>query len=108
MSERPQSGFSKKSASQQALEELLTALSAAGVTVIFTFPAGECSNGLSGKIVNDMAQNWFSVKEQSVGGQFSTLGGNNDHRASRRPSNELLLLLRPKVQAQLGDMLLSR
>ena len=96
MSERPQSNFSKKSQSQLALERLLNALSTAGTTVIFTFPAGECSNGLSGQIVIDMAQMWFDIEVRVIGGQFSTLGGNNNHRASRKPSRELLLLMQPK------------
>jgi adenine-specific DNA-methyltransferase len=98
MSERPQSNFSKKSQSQLALERLLNALSTAGAKVIFTFPAGECSNGLSGQIVINTARTWFDVEERLIGGQFSTLGGNNNHRASRKPSSELLLLLWPKVQ----------
>jgi len=100
ISERPQSDFSKKSRAESALRSLLTTLSAKGVTTIFTFPAGKCSNGLSGKVVVDMAQNWFEVEEQSVNGQFSTLGGNNSHRASRSPSKELLLLLQPKSRSR--------
>jgi len=97
MSERPQSDFSKKSQSKLALERLLKTLSTAEATVIFTFPAGECSNGLSGRVVTNTARTWFDVEERLIGGQFSTLGGNNNHRASRKPSNELLLLLRPKA-----------
>ena len=93
ISERPQSDFSKKSQSKLALERLLTVLAKVGVTVIFTFPSGKCSNGLSGEIVINLAKAWFNVEEQLISGQFSTLGGNNNHRASRKPSNELLLLL---------------
>jgi adenine-specific DNA-methyltransferase len=104
ISERPQSEFSKKRTSRQALRRLFIALSKAKVTVIFTFPAGECSNGLSGKIVREMAQNWFNVEAKRIGGQFSTLGGNNSHRASRKPSNELLLLLRPRTQIRSDDI----
>lgn len=96
ISERPQSDFSKKSQSKLALQRLLTALSKAGVTVIFTFPAGECSNGLSGQTVIDMARMYFNVEVRLISGQFSTLGGNNNRRASRKPSRELLLLMQPK------------
>lgn len=94
--ERPQSEFSKKSTSRQALSALFNALSCAGATVIVTFPAGECSNGLSGAVVTDIAKSWFAVDEQVVDGEFSTLGGNNAHRASRKASSELLLLLRSR------------
>lgn len=96
VSERPQSDFSKRSTSRQALSGLFSTLSSVGTIVIFTFPAGECSNGLSGPVVSEIARSWFAVEEEVVEGQFSTLGGNNDHRASRTPSSELLLLLRPK------------
>jgi len=96
MSERPQSDFSKKSQSKLALQRLLKALSTAGATVIFTFPAGDCSNGLSGQLVIDMARMWFDVEVRHVSGQFSTLGGNNSRRASRKPSSELLLLMQPR------------
>ena len=95
--ERPQSDFSKKSTSRAALKKLFEGLSAAGSTVIVTFPAGECSNGLSGEMVTRMARSWFSVDRRVVSGQFSTLGGNHAHRAPRKPSSELMLLLRPKT-----------
>jgi len=95
LSERPQSEFSRKTRSKLALNNLLGALSRRGTTVILTFPAGECSNGLSGEIVTAIANEWFRVEEHGVEGQFSTLGGNNSHRPSRKPSRELMLLLRP-------------
>lgn len=96
ISERPQSDFSKKSQSINALYTLLEKLSIAGVTAIFTFPAGESSNGLSGNIVIELAKKFFSVEEETIGGVFSTLGGNNSHRAPRKLSNELLLLFTPQ------------
>jgi adenine-specific DNA-methyltransferase len=98
ISERPQSDFSKKSESKQALRKLLETLATVRATVIFTFPAGECSNGLSGKIIIETARTWFDVEEELVKGRFSTLGGNNTNRASREPSNELLLLMHPKEE----------
>ena len=95
--ERPQSDFSRKTTSRAALRKLFEALSAAGSTVIVTFPSGECSNGLSGEMVTGMARAWFTVEKRVVSGQFSTLGGNNAHRAPRKPSSELMLLLRPRT-----------
>lgn len=92
---RPQSSFSKKSESVNALSLLLAALASTGATVIFTFPAGDCSNGLSGGMVLTEAKKWFNVEEAYVDGTFSTLGGNNNLRASRARSRELLLVLSP-------------
>lgn len=93
--ERPQSRFSVRSQSRRALEDLLASLAAIGATVIFTFPAGECSNGLSGAIVSETARRWFDVTETAVNGRFSTLGGNNAHRAARTSACELILLMQP-------------
>jgi len=94
--ERPQSAFSNKSQSKSVLTELLSTLARVGATVIFTFPAGECTNGLSGNIVTETACVWYDVEKKLVNGRFSTLGGNNTYRASRNSSSELLLLMRPK------------
>lgn len=94
--DRPQSAFSNKSQSRDAVERLLSALASSGATLIFTFPAEECSNGLSGKLVLEVAKKWFVVNKKIVNSRFSTLGGNNSYRASRKFSSELLLLLQPK------------
>ncbi len=109
LSERPQSAFSNAGQSQEAIENLLERLASKETTVIFTFPKGECSNGLSGDKVLEMAGKWFDISEKSrihkhvVKGKFSTLGGNNklklrDDRVkkSRVKSEELILLLKPK------------
>lgn len=93
--ERPQSEFSKKSQSRKALEKLLSTLAGVGSTVIVTFPEGDRSNGLSGKLVTETAKRWFCVKSESVYTNFSTLGGNNVKRDCRKGSNELMLLLKP-------------
>lgn len=93
--ERPQSDFSRKGRSAQALGNLLQQLSQVGSTVIFTFPEGRCSNGLSGSTVIELARPYFTVGEQIVQGRFSTLGGNKRHRQARLPSSELILLLNP-------------
>lgn len=96
IADRPQSEFSNKGQSKRALEKLIAALAVVNATVILTFPSGESSNGLSGDVVMQTARKWFSVKEKIINGRFSTLGGNNDYRASRTPSSELVLLMRPK------------
>jgi adenine-specific DNA-methyltransferase len=94
--QRPQSDFSKRTTSHAAFEELLRRLAEAGSSVIVTFPAGECSNAVSGDDVVATAKQWFRVEETEITGRFSTLGGNNTVRHGRQPSLELLLLLRPK------------
>ena len=97
---RPQSSFSNLSQSMQALNALLENLSRARTTVIFTFPAGPSSNGLSGDIVTRTSSQWFDVQERRVVGRFSTLGGNNTNRSARSESEELILLMRSKPQHQ--------
>jgi adenine-specific DNA-methyltransferase len=97
ISKRPQSAFCNKSQSRDALEKLLGNLAESGSTVILTFPAGECSNGLSGRSVTKIAQENFEIRKKVVKTRFSTLGGNNSLRKSRHPRNELLLLLQPKM-----------
>jgi adenine-specific DNA-methyltransferase len=95
--ERPQSDFSKKTSSRQALEHLITALSVSGATIILTFPNEQCSNGLSGDIIREVVGAYYNSEEKIVAQTFSTLGGNNHRRDSRKASNELLILLRPKT-----------
>jgi hypothetical protein len=94
--ERPQSDFSKRSRAKAALETLVSLLADAGACAIFTFPAGECSNGLSGEFVIETAKRFFDIDTQMVEGRFSTLGGNNIYRVSRSKSKELLLFMRPR------------
>lgn len=94
--DRPQSGFSRKGEAKQALVSLFNGLSQSRATVIFTFPSGESSNGLSGQIIKEQASTFFDFEETIVDGIFSTLGGNNSKRSSRKDSKESILLLRPK------------
>ena len=92
---RPQSEFSNRGQSREALVNLLENLSRARTTVIFTFPAGESSNGLSGNIVAEVADRLFDVQQPRVfSGRFSTLGGNKSNRAARSKSEELVLVMR--------------
>lgn len=94
--ERPQSDFSNSGTSKEALIKLLTNLSKSEATVIFTFPEGECSNGLSGEVILEEAKRFFKIEKEVVKGRFSTLGGNKEKRASRKDSSELILLMKPK------------
>ncbi len=108
ISERPQSQFSNAGQSLRALEDLLSGLSKKDVKVIFTFPKGKCSNGLSGDKVLEVAGKYFKLDKKKsrihqhvITGQFSTLGGNNKlnknkrEKKSRVKSEELVLLLEP-------------
>ena len=92
--ERPQSDFSNVGQSKEALIKLLSNLSRSGATVIFTFPEGVCSNGLSGEMIFKEARQHFTIDKKIIRGKFSTLGGNKEKRASRKDSSELILLMR--------------
>ena len=94
--ERPNSDFSKKRSSEEAFTTLLSRLSDRGCTVILTFPTSQCSNGLSGELVNHIASRYFEIVERKVKTLFSTMGGNNLHRSARRLTEELILVMKPK------------
>jgi 16S rRNA G966 N2-methylase RsmD len=94
--ERPRSDFSLKTRAAKACEALLRQLADAGSRVIFTFPAGRCSNGLSGADVVNLATEHYCVESLRVHGRFSTLGGNGEGRAARHLSEELIISMVPK------------
>ncbi len=95
--ERPASAFSRKTESEPALTRLFAALAKSGCRVVLTFPAGPCSNGLSGDSVCREADALFKTLEKKVvTGRFSTLGGNGHHRDARHASRELVLVLDPR------------
>lgn len=94
--ERPNSYYSRKGDSVRALQDLLGILATNGCTVVLTFPQSECSNGLSGERLEEMAHQLFDVKRRSVETRFSTLGGNKTNRTPRKISNELMLVLKKK------------
>lgn len=97
LTDRPQSKFSNISQAKQAVESLLQGLAERKCTVIFTFPSGNASNGLSGEFIKQVANSVYTVSDYpTVNGQFSTLGGNNMSRDARMNSSELILLMRPK------------
>lgn len=93
---RPRSDFSMKGKSQEALDLLFSNLAKAKVTSIVTFPAGECSNGLSGIKMINTAEKYFKVNKKMVESKFSTLGGNHSNRIPYMKSSELILVLSPK------------
>lgn len=92
--ERPNSSYSRRDKSIAAIEDLLKSLSEKGCTVILTFPRGNCSNGLSGEMIEKIAKQYFSSKKRSVKTCFSTLGGNKKNRLARKVSEELILVLK--------------
>jgi adenine-specific DNA methylase len=99
---RPRSKFSLKTESQDALDKLLKTVAERGAKAVLTFPDHECSNGLSGEIVRDLASTYFHLREQTIKSKFSTMGGKGDHgkneagRKARHSANELILVLKPK------------
>lgn len=96
---RPRSSYSVSSESSSALDNLLKTISARGARAILTFPDHECSNGLSGDSVREIASRHFRIQETFVKSMFSTLGGTGNgglSRSARRHTNELMLVLRPK------------
>lgn len=95
--QRPQSKFSNNGQAKEALKTLLEKLAEKKCTVIFTFPSGQTSNGLSGSYIKEVAGKQFKVNDYStISGRFSTLGGNNTGRDARQDSSELILLMKPK------------
>ena len=94
--ERPNSAYSRKNGLRDAMDGLLRTLADRRCRTLLTFPHDECSNGLSGKHIEDMAAAYFKVVRKSVKTRFSTLGGNTANRAARRVSDELMLVLRPR------------
>lgn len=94
--DRPQSDYSLQAVSRLALRNLLQQLSRAGSSAIITFPAGKASNGLTGSVVKETADEYFVIKSEKVSGRFSTLGGNLRNREARQVAEELILTLSPR------------
>lgn len=100
--DRPRSSYSVMSESREALDDLLSRISQRRAKVILTFPSKKCSNGLSGRIVRNVARQYFSLKEKQVRSIFSTLGGNSresrkgNKRHARQSARELILVMRPR------------
>ncbi len=88
--------------STDALEDLLGTIASRGASAILTFPDHDCSNGLGGDSVIEIASDLFRIRERQVRSKFSTLGGTGDDRddeggrAARQHAHELMLVLEPK------------
>lgn len=95
-SERPNSAYSRRDKSGDAMDQLLQTLADRGCRVIVTFPRDVCSNGLSGHDLEEMSRAYFKVARKCVKTRFSTLGGNSANRAARKVADELMLVLRPQ------------
>jgi adenine-specific DNA methylase len=99
---RPRSRYSVTSESNSALDELLKSVSSNGARAIVTFPDYDCSNGLSGECLQEIARKYFRIRGRTVKSRFSSLGGTGDlrgneaGRAPRKHANELMLVLEPK------------
>jgi adenine-specific DNA-methyltransferase len=99
---RPRSKYSVSSESSEALDNLLKTVASRGVRAVMTFPAHDCSNGLSGDSVREIAAKHFRVRERKVESRFSTLGGTGDDRddesgrSARQHAHEMMLVLEPK------------
>lgn len=93
---RPKSDYSMIGKSKFAFSELVKKISDKKASAIITFPANECSNGLSGKMVKRIASKYFKVSHEIIKGKFSTMGGNNNNRPARHNSEELILVLGQK------------
>lgn len=99
---RPRSKFSVSTESAEALDDLLKTIASKGANAILTFPDHDCSNGLSGNSVREIAAKHFRVRERQVASKFSTLGGTGDDRnneagrSARKHAQELMLVLKPK------------
>jgi adenine-specific DNA-methyltransferase len=99
--ERPWSRYSVTTEARKALDELFKIVSARAARTIVTFPVHRCSNGLSGRIVRNLAKKYFEIAEQKVRSRLSSLGGagKNGHgaasRAARVRAKELILVLTP-------------
>lgn len=99
---RPRSKYSVSSESAGTLIDLLETVALRGAKAVLTFPDHDCSNGLGGDSVREIAADHFRVRERQVRSKFSTLGGtgengdNESGRAARQQANELMLVLEPK------------
>jgi adenine-specific DNA-methyltransferase len=101
-SRRPRSKYSVSSESKEALDNLLATVASCGARAIMTFPDHDCSNGLSGDAVREIASKHFRVRVNQVESKFSTLGGTGDDRddeggrSARQKAHELMLVLQPR------------
>lgn len=97
--DRPSSDFSRKSRAVSATSDLVEALAAKQCTVLWTYPEGDRSNGLTVEHIREEAEKHFVVSEMLIPMRHSTLGGskeNHDSRHGRRDLREVLFLMKPR------------
>ena len=100
--ERPRSSYSVSTEATQALDDLLKKIAEKEAKAILTFPQRVCSNGLSGKLVNEIAAKYFKVQSTFKRSRFSTLGGTINTegegygRAARQKTHEMIFTLNPR------------
>lgn len=92
---RPNSTFSKKTASHNAADDFLKKCAEKKANVVLTFPENKSSNGLSSKDFINIGKKYFSqIEQENFKSEFSTLGGNSIHRKSRIKSSESIIVFR--------------
>ncbi|SFF99659.1 Adenine-specific DNA methylase [Curtobacterium sp. YR515] len=87
--DRPSSDFSRRTRAIAATENLLTALAKRRTTVLWTYPEGERSNGLTVEDIRRAASEFFTIKETRIPMRHSTLGGSKENGAQRLGRKEL-------------------
>lgn len=96
---RESSEFSRRTTSVDATLRLIRAAAKRRVTMLWTYPEGERSNGLTVESIREIARQHFEVEETLIPMRHSTLGGSsttNKKRAGRKELNEVLLEFRPR------------
>jgi adenine-specific DNA-methyltransferase len=85
--ERPESDFSRKSKSKEALDRLLMEAASRELRLVVTFPVSRQSNGLSAHTFASNAAKYYQhVTNHEVQSAFSSLGGNGTD--GQRPARE--------------------
>lgn len=97
---RPSSQFSLKTGAANATASLIGHLARTSCTVLWTYPEGERSNGLTVDHIRREALRHFRVSETLIPMRHSTLGEskeNHENRHGRRELQEVLLLMSPRA-----------
>jgi hypothetical protein len=101
--ERPSSDFSRRTRAVDATGRLLDSLGRSGATVLWTYPEGERSNGLTVDHIREHAAKHFMISETRIPMRHSTLGGSSTHekgRLGRKDLHEVLFRLEPRLRRE--------
>lgn len=101
-SDRPSSDFSRRTQAVRATGRLLNALAKHRTTVLWTYPEGERSNGLTVDDIRDAASASFHITETRIPMRHSTLGGsevNHAQRLGRKDLHEVLFRFDRKARS---------